>query len=192
MIFLKWAAMILPSFFMAVVGRLLAPVLPFFVQDDGFLPSWLSWFQTPDNPSDGDEAHWERHPGTGAWDTYCRRVAWFWRNVAYGFDISVLGVEVRSTDTIVFEGDRDVGAKPPRSGWQWKKIVRDGKVVAFQLYGVQQYRHWPQRCLRVNLGWKLFDFSDSVSDQVVQWTAMVNPFFGTNVDEYVEKEECNG
>lgn len=192
MIFLKWALLIVPSLVMAVVGRLLAPVLPFFVQDDGFLPSWLSWFQTPDNPSDGDEAHWERHPGTGAWDTYCRRVAWFWRNVAYGFDISVLGVEVRSTDTIVFEGDRDVGAKPPRSGWQWKKIVRDGKVVAFQLYGVQQYRHWPQRCLRVNLGWKLFDFSDSVSDQVVQWTAMVNPFFGTNVDEYVEKEECNG
>ena len=189
MIYLKWALLIAPSLFMAVVGRLLAPVLPFFVQEDGYLPQWLSWFQTPDNPADGDEAHWERHPGTGAWDTYCRRVAWFWRNVAYGFDIDVLGVEVRSTDTLVFEGDRDVGAKPPRSGWQWKKIVRDGKVVAFQLYGVHQYRRWPQRCLRANLGWKLFDFSDSVSDQVVQWTAMVNPFFGTNVDEYVEKEE---
>ena len=189
MIYLKWALLIAPSLFMAVVGRLLAPVLPFFVQEDGYLPQWLSWFQTPDNPSDGDEAHWERHPGTDWWSTYKRRTAWFWRNVCYGFDISVLGVEVRSSDSLTFEGDHDVGAKPPRSGWQWKKIVRNGEVVAFQLYGVHQYRHWPQRCLRVNLGWKLFDFSDSVSDQVVQWTAMVNPFFGTNVDEYVEKEE---
>lgn len=188
MIYLKWALLIVPSLFMAVVGRLLAPVLPFFVRDDGFLPDWLSWFQTPDNPCDGDEAHWERHPGTGTWDTYCRRVAWFWRNVAYGFDISVLGVEVRSTDSLIFEGDRDVGAKPPRSGWQWKKIVRDGEVVAFQLYGVQQYRVWPQRCLRVNVGWKLFDFDTAVTDQVVQWTCMANPLFGTHVDKYAGKE----
>ena len=56
MIYLKWALLIAPSLFMAVVGRLLAPVLPFFVQEDGYLPSWLSWFQTPDNPADGDEA----------------------------------------------------------------------------------------------------------------------------------------
>ena len=100
----------------------------------------------------------------------------------------MLGVEVRSTDTLIFEGDRDVGAKPPRSGWQWKKIVRDGEVVAFQLYGVVQYRHWPQRCLRVNVGWKLFDFDTAVTDQVVQWTCMANPLFGTHVDEFVEKE----
>lgn len=188
MVYIKWAALIVPSFFMAVVGRLLAPILPFFVQEDGYLPDWLSWFQTPDNPCDGDAGHWERHPGTDWWSTYKRRVAWFWRNVAYGFDISVLGVEVRSTDDLIFDGDRDVGAKPPRSGWQWKKIVRDGEVVAFQLYGVHQYRAWPQRCLRVNLGWKCFDFDDAVTDQVIQWTCMVNPFFGTHTDEFVEKE----
>ena len=185
MIYLKWALLIAPSLFMAVVGRILAPVLPFFVQADGYLPLWLSWFQTPDNPADGDEAHWERHPGTGAWDTYKRRTAWFWRNVCYGFDIDILGVEVRSTDTLVFEGDRDVGAKPPRSGWQWKQVKRDGKTVAWQLYGVKQYRLWPQRCLRVNLGWKLFDFVTHCEEQTVQWTCMVNPFFGTNSDEYV-------
>ena len=176
MIYAKWAALLVPSFFMAVVGRLLAPILPLFADAEGWLPTWLSWFQTPDNSLDG------------AWSTYARRVAWCWRNVAYGFDISVLGVEVRSTDALIFEGDRDVGAKPPRSGWQWKRVERDGKTIAFQLYGVRQYRHWPQRCLRVNLGWKLFDFEDAVTDQTVQWTAMVNPFFGTNVDNFVEKE----
>ena len=191
MIYAKWAALMVPSFFMAVVGRLLAPVLPFFVRDDGYLPDWLSWFQTPDNPCDGDAGHWERHPGTDAWSTYKRRTAWFWRNVCYGFDIDALGVEVRSTDTLNFEGDRDVGAKPPRSGWQWKQVKRDGKTIAWQLYGVRQYRVWPQRCLRVNLGWKLFDFDDAVSDQTVQWTCMANPLFGTNVDTFIEKGEGN-
>ena len=188
MVYIKWAALIGPSFFMAILGRILAPILPLFADCEGWLPDWLWWFQTPDNPLDGDAGHWERHPGTDKWSTYKRRVAWCWRNVAYGFDISVLGVEVRSTDDLFFEGDRDVGAKPPRSGWQWKRVERDGKTIAFQLYGVQQYRFWPQRCLRVNLGWKLFDFDTSVTDQVVQWTAMVNPFFGTNVDTFVEKE----
>lgn len=188
MVYIKWAALIVPSFFMAILGRILAPILPLFADNEGWLPDWLWWFQTPDNPLDGDAGHWERHPGTDAWATYTRRVAWCWRNVAYGFDIDVLGVETKSTDDLIFEGDRDVGAKPPRSGWQWKKIVREGKVVAFQLYGVRQYRVWPQRCLRVNLGWKLFDFDDAVTDQTVQWTCMVNPFFGTNVDKFVEKE----
>ena len=87
--------------------------------------------------------------------------------------------------------DRDVGAKPPRSGWQWKQVKRDGKTIAWQLYGVRQYRVWPQRCLRVNLGWKLFDFDDAVSDQTVQWTCMANPLFGTNVDTFIEKGEGN-
>ena len=186
MIYVKWAALIVPSLFMAILGRILAPILPLFADCEGWLPDWLWWFQTPDNPLDGDAAHWERHPGTDALSTYARRVAWCWRNVAYGFDIDVLGVEVRSTDALIFEGDRDVGAKPPRSGWQWKQVKRDGKTVAFQLYGVRQYRVWPQRCLRVNLGWKCFDFEDGVTDQVIQWTCMINPFFGTDTDEYKE------
>ena len=186
MVYLKWAALIGPSFFMAILGRILAPILPLFADTEGWLPDWLWWFQTPDNPLDGDAAHWE------PWSTYARRVAWCWRNVAYGFDISVLGVEVRSTDDLIFDGDRDVGAKPPRSGWQWKKVVRDGRAIAFQLYGVQQYRFWPERCLRVNLGWKLFDFEDAVTDQTVQWTAMVNPLFGTNVDTFIERGKGEG
>lgn len=189
MAYVKWAALILPSFFMAILGRVLAPILPFFVQEDGYLPRWLWWFQTPDNPCDGDSGHWERHPRTDAWSTYKRRVAWFWRNVAYGFDISVLGVEVKSADTLLAKGPADVGAKPPRPGWQFKRVQRDGKTIAWQLYGVHQYSFWPQRCLRVNLGWKLFDFTDACSDQVVQWTGMINPFFGTDTDEYAGKGE---
>lgn len=91
MLYLKWVCLIPVSLVMAIVGRVLAPVLPFFVRADGYLPRWLWWFQTPDNPCDGDKGHWERWPDTSAWGTYKRRVAWFLRNVAYGFDIGVLG-----------------------------------------------------------------------------------------------------
>ena len=67
MLYVKWICLLPLSFVMAVVGRLLAPILPFFAKSDGYLPSWLSWFQTPDNPLDGDKGHWERWPGTSAW-----------------------------------------------------------------------------------------------------------------------------
>ena len=62
MIYLKWFALIIPSVIMAVVGRLVAPILPFFCDEQGYLPDWLSWFATDDNSMDGDAGHWERWP----------------------------------------------------------------------------------------------------------------------------------
>ena len=52
--YVRWMLCIPASLCMAVIGRILSPILPFFVEDDGYLPDWLSWFQTPDNPADGD------------------------------------------------------------------------------------------------------------------------------------------
>ena len=42
LMYLKWAALGPASLLMAVVGRVLAPVLPFFVKDDGYLPEEIS------------------------------------------------------------------------------------------------------------------------------------------------------
>lgn len=65
MVYLKWLALMPASFIMAIVGRLLAPILPFFVDKETHrLPRWLSWFATDDNDADGDAGHWERWPGT--------------------------------------------------------------------------------------------------------------------------------
>ena len=49
MVYLKWLALMPASFIMAIVGRLLAPFLPFFATEDNRLPDWLSWFATDDN-----------------------------------------------------------------------------------------------------------------------------------------------
>ena len=108
MIYLKWLALMPASFFMAIIGRLLAPILPFFVDKETHrLPRWLSWFATDDNDADGDAGHWERWPGTDPWSTYKRRLAWLLRNVCYGFDIDVLGVRVYPTDDWEVRGNED-------------------------------------------------------------------------------------
>lgn len=99
---IKWLLLIFPSLFIAVFARLLCPILPLFASEDGWLPSWLWWFQTPFDSLDGDSGSWERNPGTDAWSTYVRRVCWLWRNSGYGFDMRVCGVKVNpDTDTIV-------------------------------------------------------------------------------------------
>lgn len=175
MIYLKWALLGIPSLLMAIVGRVLAPFLPFFVQENGFLPRWLWWFQTPDNPCDGDAGHWERWPGTDAWSTYKRRVAWFLRNVGYGFDIDVLGVQIFATDSIKSLGDPDVDTDPIHSGWNFRRVYRDGECIAWHLYFVFQYPFLKTRCLRGTFGWKLFGYWGRVSDDCLQWSGMVNP-----------------
>lgn len=182
MMYLKWAAIGPLSLFMAVLGRVLAPVLPFFVQDDGYLPRWLWWFQTPDNTCDGDRGHWERHPGTGRWATYGRRTAWFWRNVGYGFDIDVLGLKAKDGDTLTFSGVEGVGTNPSKNGYEWRVLRRaDGTRAGFQLYAVYVWPFWKTRCLRMNFGWKIWNFGEGL--EAYQWTGMANPFFGCTVVE---------
>lgn len=88
MLYLKWAAFLLPSFLMEIVGKVGAPILAFFVCSDGWLPHWLWWFQTPDNSCDGDEGHRARWSRDGWFWTWARRTAWLFRNTAYGFRFS--------------------------------------------------------------------------------------------------------
>ena len=38
----------------AFIAVILSPILPLFASEDGWLPTWLWWFQTPDAPIDGD------------------------------------------------------------------------------------------------------------------------------------------
>lgn len=175
MILMKWIALIVPSLVMAIVGRIFAPVLPFFVKEDGYLPHCLWWFQTPDNPCDGDSGHWKRWPSTTAWGTYCRRVAWFLRNVAYGFDEFVCGVATLPTDRLEIDGNPNVGDKTGISGVCKYRLYRDGKLIAFQYYKVIHYEFWNfHACRRVSLGWKLWNPKYPRK----QYTAYYNPIKG--------------
>ena len=61
----------------------LSPILPAFAIGRDTLPRWLSWFQTPDAPLDGDSG-FQRVATWVKW-RYARRVMWIIRNPAYGF-----------------------------------------------------------------------------------------------------------
>lgn len=173
MIYFKWALYIVPSFFMAIFGRIIAPILPFFVQDDGYLPKWLWWFQTPDNPCDGDRGHLERWPSNTPWGIYCRRVAWFLRNVAYGFDDSVLGVKMIPSDHLETVGNTNASDTNGISGTCWRKLFRDGELIAFHYYFIKHYRIWRfTACVRISLGWKLWN--PETYDK--QFTCYFHPF----------------
>ncbi len=182
MLYVKWFLCLFPSFLMEIVGRVLAPILPFFVQEDGYLPSWLWWFQTPDNPCDGDEGHWERHPGTDAWSTYTRRVAWFWRNVTYGFNIEVIGFKHKDGDVRMVYGDPTVGDRTGVSGTCRWAVYRNNKKVAFQFYFVKHYKllgHW--RCIRIGAGYKVW--GDITGEVYGQHWLYVNPIKGSGRED---------
>ena len=74
---MRYLAYLLASFVMQVVAWIVTPVLPLFaVRREGSmdnansygvgfrLPRWLAWFDTPDNPLEGDSNWFRNHPET--------------------------------------------------------------------------------------------------------------------------------
>jgi hypothetical protein len=97
---------------MQVLAYVVTPVLPLFAKEqDGALdnnngtgagprlPSWLSWFDTPDNSLNGDACFQAANR-----EGYLSKVRWLYRNSLYGFKWSVLSLS---------EGDP--------SAWQFKR-----------------------------------------------------------------------
>lgn len=177
----KWALLVPVDYATAIIGRLFAPFVVLFATKDDHLPKWLSWFDTPDNPLSGD----------GGWKTehmqwrfkfppmiarYLGRVGWLWRNNMYGFDIDVMGAKVLATDTLVVTGDIATSDRPGHSGSVTRKLYRDGKLIYWQWYFIHIYA--PGRCVRVNLGWKLWGVNGS--DKNIQYTVYINPVKGAH------------
>ena len=126
----KWILFIIPSLFMAIVGRILAPILPFFAKEDGRLPDWLWWFATPHSTLDGDKNHQARWKGTDKFHTWMRRTAWLLRNVAYGFDRKVLGITLPDDDFLFVQlGEKDTGDLSGVSGTSIRYVIYNGQVI---------------------------------------------------------------
>lgn len=156
--YLKWLLYLPASLAFDIVGRLLAPVVVLFADDEGWLPSWLSWFQTPDNSLDGDRGHAECWGDSKeAWPTYVRRVAWLLRNCGYNFNISILGFKHQDGDTKQVFGDPTVGDTSGVSGVCRWRVFREGKLVCWQIYIVRHYKIFGVwKCVRIGAGWKVW------------------------------------
>lgn len=98
MAYFKWFLFLLIGVPFELFAKVISPILACFVQEDGYLPKWLYWFQTPDNSCDGDRKHRLRWPRDGVFWTWARRCAWLFRNSAYGFNYYVLGLHYEKGD----------------------------------------------------------------------------------------------
>ena len=110
---LLYAAQTLANLLFTLVAYVLAPLIAPFWRSDGYLPSWLSWFQTPDAPLD---AGWkDGYFGTYATaptglSLYWLHVRWLWRNPAYGFCYWPVGLAYVPADWVIDTIERDATA----------------------------------------------------------------------------------
>jgi hypothetical protein len=178
--YLRWLVFAVLDVFSVVINIPAAPIVALFANREGYLPRLLWWFQTPDNPLDGDggwiSEHWQwrkRLPAPLA--RYVGRVGWLWRNSMYGFAIDVLGAKTLGTDKLLVVGDLLTSNRPIHSGTVRRYLVRDGRIIYWQLYYV---RRWSAtRCIRINLGWKLWSFKEGEAINC-QFVFSPNPAMG--------------
>lgn len=186
MVYLKWFLLLLVGVPFELFAKILSPLLACFVDEDGWLPDWLYWFQTPDNSCDGDRKHRLRWPRDGFFWTWARRTAWLFRNSAYGFNYFVLGLLYQKGDLWWYEGDPKVGDLTGVSGLCKWYLERDGKLIGWQIYFVKHYRifgHW--KCIRAGAGWKIWGDTQAEieSDPYCPHWAYFNPFKGSGLEK---------
>jgi hypothetical protein len=117
-----------------------------FASADGWLPRWLSWFQTFDATLDSG---WkDNYPGytmpTSALTRWWQRTRWLYRNPAYGFSYWALGRAFDET--------------------QWRVVVweRNPSFELFIAYGQGMFNvtYYGQQG-RLKLGWKAWNYFDA-------------------------------
>ena len=176
--YLKYALLVLCNLIAGFCNFFLAPIVVLFASDDGWLPRWLWWFQTPDNSLDGDSGWINEHRRFKVedkpWKRWYNRTTWLYRNATYGFCIDVLGAKCYATDVIKVVGDPKVSNRPIKSGLVKRYLYRNGEVIYFQWYYVRQWSD--SRCIRINLGWKLW--GDATKDRNCQLVFSPNPAMG--------------
>lgn len=155
---LLWLPCALIGLIADVINAPLAPIVALFASEDGWLPRWLWWFQTPENPLDGGADYqanhrWFRgHPDVDhGWRRYVNRVWWMWRNPMYGLQ-HAMGTRIISAATYTARGPETVGDKT--GAGCVLRTIDTGYLPIFQLYWI---RPWgTKRCLRLHLGWKIW------------------------------------
>lgn len=157
---------------MIALCYVLSPILPAFAMGRDTLPRWLSWFQTPDAPLDGDSG-FQRVATWVKW-RYARRVMWIIRNPAYGFSWSVLAARVESGIPIDTWGDLSSNDDPYRAGWSFTRI-RGTHYWQVRVF----IKTVPGKCLKARLGWKMkgdaYEFGET-RRAPYKFTFTFNPF----------------
>lgn len=152
MILVRYLISATASCVFTLLTYLLAPIVCLSVQSNGYLPRWLSWFGTPDNPATGDPTFWpQAHP---TYSLYQLAVTWMWRNPAMGFD-QVLAADVAENTMVDVYGNLDIDDVKRIGGWYF---LTGGGVFQFKAV-------WPigPGCFQINIGWSLTPIAKNYS-----------------------------
>lgn len=171
MVYIKWFCLLITNLVTNLLSLPLSPLVALFANDDGWLPKWLYYFQTQDNPIDGDAGYITLYapyiPVKSKFQRWWNRTNWLWRNKLYYFSYRVLSVRYNPTkDLLVNSGNYWVGngvvgvLGSGKSGLSVAKLYRNGKLIAFKYYYIRQWQKYPDKCIRVLLGWKLAGYVD--------------------------------
>lgn len=134
------------SIFLSLFAILCAPIIALLVQSSGYLPSWLSWFQTPDNPATGDP-NWN-----GGIISYWNTICWLIRNPAQGFD-TVTRANVAYTDPCKVSGNLNI-ADGTKGVSGWFLITCNGYVQFNWIFPL-----WSGRCALIGFGYRLVNIA---------------------------------
>ena len=146
---LLWVVLLPIHLLLCLLCWLLSPILPLFAIGRDTLPKWLSWFQTPDAPLDGDSGFAVLYLPE-KWPKYLRRVMWLWRNPAYGFAWSVLAFQPTSPD-FKWYGTISIDQQRNGEGFGWYFITTPQGYFQFSF----RKPMWYGKQLRFRLGWKI-------------------------------------
>ena len=149
---LKWILILPLDILTTLLAYLIAPILALFADGEGDVTlhkyNPLRLWLTHDNPIEGDEAHYERWADwTSKHGLFVQRVAWLWRNKAYGWSYYVWSVKVKPEDQMKVGGNPDVNYGDPH-GKFWAVHKKGWMLYATgnSLFG----RYW-----RIYIGWKI-------------------------------------
>ena len=170
MIYLVYLFLVPVSLGLTLLAVILAPVMVLFkvkklwwcdnhsYQAVGpVLPSWLNWFNTPDNTLDGDATFKSQNP-----PSYLSHIKWLWRNPAYSFALHYLNAPYETSvagDPTIKDNDN------AKAGWC---LVHANGLFQFRLVLPIGF----SRCLYCNFGWNVMGLVDpNVNPKPEQWQA---------------------
>ena len=154
MIYLLYLILVPINLALTLLAVIIAPILPIFAKPlmgwcnnhsyeavEPRLPTWLSWFQTPDNSLNGDATFQTMFPPNQWWS----QVHWLWRNPAYSFALRYL----TSPYYTQVHGDKTIKDNDnAKAGWC---LVNANGLFQFTLVAPIGY----SRCIYINLGWNV-------------------------------------
>lgn len=158
------------SIVFTLLAILLSPILALLVKGNGYLPDWLSFFSTPDNPDIGDKMFQEQQM---AWtkSKYLYALFWLARNPSYGFDHAI-GAKIKPDFQLSLFGDILTTNAPVHNGYLWRKVRNKDGSSYWQFYFVHQWSD--TKCWKINFGWKLW--GNLQAGQVRQLVCTITPF----------------